>query len=268
MSSVAVEPSVPNHARLDNWESHWSEYADSASINPAQDYRRKLILRELSKDNSGSTNSGYLVDIGSGQGDMLRSLTHAMPHTKLLGLELSASGIAAAKTKVPEAVFVQRDLLVSAPIVEQFAKVGAWAVCSEVLEHVDDPVALLRHASDYLADGALLVVTVPGGPRSAFDRHIGHRQHFNKKRLTQVLEEAGCSAIEVRAVGFPVFNLYKVMTIVAGKRLITSAAEPQTATTGLVSKLFGLLFKLPMHRSKFGWQLLATARVQSSTVGS
>ncbi len=32
---------------------------------------------------------------------------------------------------------------------------------------------------EYLAPGCRLVVTVPGGPRSAFDRHIGHRRHFS-----------------------------------------------------------------------------------------
>ena len=36
----------------------------------------------------------------------------------------------------------------------------------------------MRNAAALLAPGAKVVVTVPGGPRSAFDKHIGHCRHF------------------------------------------------------------------------------------------
>ena len=38
---------------------------------------------------------------------------------------------------------------------------------------------------------APLVVTVPGGPMSAFDHHIGHRRHYDIPDLTALLEGRG-----------------------------------------------------------------------------
>jgi 2-polyprenyl-3-methyl-5-hydroxy-6-metoxy-1,4-benzoquinol methylase len=247
--------------RPDDWEEHWSEYSESASTNPAQEYRRQLIIGALRRSAPNNQPIRALVDIGSGQGDLLRDLRVALPTIeRLLGLELSASGIAVAKTKVANADFVQTNLLSDASAQEPYARFASRAVCSEVLEHVDDPATLLRNASRYLDDGALLVVTVPGGPRSAFDRHIGHRRHFSKRRLQSVLEHAGFEDVEVKAAGFPMFNLYKLLVLAAGKRLITSAAGPESSASGLVSRSFGVLFRLPMPLSIFGWQLVATAR--------
>ena len=78
-------------ASFDDWESHWSEFADSASDNPAQAFRRKLI--GASVDRAGGAKR--LVDIGSGQGDLLASLRDRWPSAELVGLELSAEGIRA-----------------------------------------------------------------------------------------------------------------------------------------------------------------------------
>ena len=53
--------------------------------------------------------------------------------------------------------------------------------------------ALLEGATQALsAYGARYdVVTVPGGPRSALDLHIGHRRHFTPDDISQVLTDAG-----------------------------------------------------------------------------
>ena len=55
----------PIGTSVDAWDKHWSEYGESAQSNPAQAYRRRLIL-ELLDLHSGDR----VVDIGSGQGDM------------------------------------------------------------------------------------------------------------------------------------------------------------------------------------------------------
>src|SRR5207247_2369477 len=99
------------------------------------------------------------------------------------------------------------DLFATQP---EIAPLEGWAnaaVCSEVLEHVDSPVAFLRAASRYLMEGSTLVVTVPGGPFSAFDRHIGHRQHFTRASIRRVLENAGFEIERVTLAGFPFFNI-------------------------------------------------------------
>ena len=98
-------------------------------------------------------------------------------------------------------------------------------MCSEVLEHVAEPVRLLRNAKSLLAPGCRVIVTVPGGPRSAFDRHIGHHRHFTAADLRGVLTDAGFAVERVHRAGFPFFNLYKLAVIARGRRLIADVED-------------------------------------------
>src|SRR2546423_2245665 len=121
--------------------------------------------------------------------------------------------------KVPSANYGVADLFQPPATLSAFSGWATPAVCSEVLEHVDDPVAFLKRSQTYLAPKAQLIVTVPGGPMSAFDRHIGHRQHFNRRKIRSILEQAGYSVQRVYLAGFPFFNLYRLLVIARGKRL-------------------------------------------------
>ena len=87
-----------------------------------------------------------------------------------------------------------------------------------MLEHVDDPGALLASARRWLAPAALLVVTVPGGPMSAFDRHVGHRRHYTTTDLQSLLETTGFEVLVCGGAGFPFFNLYRRAVIARGAR--------------------------------------------------
>jgi SAM-dependent methyltransferase len=142
---------------------------------------------------------------------------------------------------------------------------ATYAVCSEVLEHVDDPVALIRNARALLAPGGRLVVTVPGGPRSAFDHHIGHVQHFTARKLNQVLTDAGYEVRRVLRAGFPFFNLYKLAVIARGKKLIADVEhrEPGQAmpAESMVKAFFAFGMRHSLDNAPFGWQMAAVATI-------
>ena len=172
-------------------------------------------------------------------------------------MELSATGVAETSRKVPDALVLQGNLLHGAPADERLHGWATHAVCSEVLEHVDDPALLMRNALPLLAPGCRVVVTVPGGPRSAFDKHIGHRRHYDRTSLEAVLTAAGLRDVHVEAAGFPVFNLYKLVVIARGKRLIEDAKSSNpSATAGLAMKVFDRLFAL----ARRAWPLRLAAR--------
>lgn len=243
---------------LDDWESHWSEYSDSASDNPAQEYRRQIITAFIERTGVPKR----VLDIGSGQGDLLSSLRDRWPSAELAGLELSAEGIRRAREKVPSASFVQIDLLTATEVPREMEGWAEVAVCSEVLEHVDDPVRLLRSAAPCIAPGGLLVVTVPGGPRTAFDRFIGHRRHFRPAALRSVLQQAGLEVEHVSGTGFPFFNLYKLVVLLRGKALVqdvSSTADPSWMATAAM-RSFAVLLTPGLNSSRFGWQLAARTR--------
>ncbi len=126
-----------------------------------------------------------------------------------------------------------------------------------------------RNASEYLAPGCRLVVTVPGGPRSAFDRHIGHRQHFTPARLRGVVEAGGFDRVEVQRAGFPFFDLYRLIVLLRGKHLIADVEETgeqrlDQGASGAALRFFDRAFRYNLDSSPLGWQLTAVAHRQGS----
>jgi SAM-dependent methyltransferase len=241
----------------DDWDAHWGHYAESAEANPAQRYRFRLILSRLRL-----IDSARLVDIGSGQGDFAAQVRRRWPRTEILGIELSETGCAAARRKVPGATFLQRDLLKGEETPPTFHRWATHAVCSEVLEHVDRPDLLLHHASAWLAPRCRVIVTVPGGPMSAYDRHIGHRRHYTNGTLREVLERGGLEVGWVAAAGFPFHNLYRLAVLARGEKLIRDVAGPPATRFMLgVMRAFDLAFRLNLPASPWGWQLIAVARL-------
>lgn len=205
-----------------------------------------------------------VLDIGSGTGDLARSIRDSFPRAEILGLELSAAGVDVARKKVPGAVFLQRDLLDAEEPEGRFRDWATHAVCAEVLEHVDDPGRVLTNAAPYLAPGCRLVVTVPGGPMSAFDRHIGHRRHYRPADLRGLLEEAGFQVEQATGAGFPFFNLYRLAVILRGRRLITDAeGEGAGRAARFTMRMFESLFRLNLASSPWGWQTIALAQNES-----
>jgi trans-aconitate methyltransferase len=244
-------------AERDDWDAHWSDYADANQRNPAQAFRRRLVLRELERDGGPAR----LLDIGSGNGELLAAAAKRWPGAELLGLELSATGVARTSERIPTARVRVCDVLAQPVPAEGEANWATHAVCSEVLEHVDDPVDLLRKARAWLAPGALVVITVPGGRMSAFDRHIGHRRHFSPRDLSEVISHAGLKAVRVRGVGFPFFNLYRALVIMRGEKLVQEArgeSPGRLIEAGMAT--FELLLRVSAGGTRLGWQTVGIAR--------
>jgi SAM-dependent methyltransferase len=251
---VATKPHV------DDWDRHWRDYAEAAASNPAQAYRRRLVLRLLASGGGGIPER--VLDIGSGTGDLAADIRNAFPAAELLGLDVSAAAVEHATRMVPAATFLQRDLVSGSEPDPAHQGWATHAVCSEVLEHVEDPEALLASARSYLAPGCRLIVTVPGGPMSAFDRHIGHRRHFTAKSMRALLERTGFIVDRSMRAGFPFFNLYRLIVLLRGERLVDDAARGSGGRPArLAMRIFGVLFRLNLTRSPWGWQVLAAARV-------
>ncbi|HET7489593.1 MAG TPA: class I SAM-dependent methyltransferase [Acidimicrobiales bacterium] len=250
----------------DDWDTHWRHYAGSATTNPAEAYRRDLVLRLLDL----GAGRPRVLDVGSGQGDLAAAVHERHPEADVAGIELSEHGVAVAAAKVPAADFVRHDLLSGDPLPDRLHGWATHAVCSEVLEHVDEPERLLAAARECMAPGCRLVVTVPGGPRSAFDRHIGHRRHYDRAALRQVLERAGLRVERVSAAGFPFFNLYRLAVILRGEKLIddVAAEDGGAAASGpalAVMRGFGVLFRANLGATPWGWQIVAVATVPPAT---
>jgi 2-polyprenyl-3-methyl-5-hydroxy-6-metoxy-1,4-benzoquinol methylase len=82
---------------------------------------------------------------------------------------------------------------------EEEAAFASWqgqfdtVVCLNVLEHVRDPLAALRHMRSVLAPGGRVVLYVPQGPAlySSLDEVLGHRCRYRKQELAEELRQTG-----------------------------------------------------------------------------
>jgi SAM-dependent methyltransferase len=252
-----------DRALADDWDKHWTDIASATEAGPAPKYRTRLILDLLA---SGSLPEGaQLLDIGSGLGDFAAAFHDRFPARNVVGLELSMAGVLAASKKLPAAKFYQRDLLQPVQAADTQGISATHAVCSEVIEHLDNPELLLRNATRYMAPNCRLIVTVPAGPMADFYKHIGHRRHYRPGELREVLERAGFKVERVIAPGFPFFNLFRLLITLRGKRLIEDVSVPAEKSplhVRIGNAIFAVLFRLNMGFG--GWQLIAIARWPAS----
>jgi SAM-dependent methyltransferase len=247
-------------AAVDNWDQHWEIFGAAAEVGPTPKYRRRLIFRALDSI-AGEGRGVRMLDIGSGTGEFAEEFCRRYPSSAFLGLELSAAGVELSRRRARLAKFVQRDLLQPAASKDGMDFAATDALCTEVLEHLEDPRVLLQNAAAYMAPGCRLVVTVPGGPMNAFYRHIGHRRHYSPVELTSLLEQSGFSVEKAYGAGFPFYNLFRLYMTMRGEAFIHAVAGEPSPIMRLAGKLLDALFHFNLTR--WGWQTIAIARYKA-----
>jgi len=135
-----------------------------------------------------------VLEVGCGQGWLLRLIAEALPEAELFGLDLRPEVVEYARTLVPSANVVVGDGQRLPYDDADFDLV----VCSEVLEHVDDPSAVLAEI-DRVGRG-VAVLSVPHEPffwganlvRGKYLRTWGncpgHIHHWSKGGFARLLE--------------------------------------------------------------------------------
>jgi len=176
------------------------------------------------------TLSGRVVDIGAG-GSPFRHLLRA-DATEYVGLDIhDAERFGYANANILR--FDGTHIPFATESVDHF-------VCTEVLEHVEDPVPLLREMHRILRSGGRGVITVPWSARYHYIPHDFHR--FTPSRLTSMLSMFSAVSIEPRGT-----DLTTIVSklVVAYARLLTprrrAALLGTLAPAILLAPLLGLL---------------------------
>ncbi len=137
--------------------------------------------------------AGRVVEIGSGEGKVLRTLAQLHPTLELHGCDVRTPEVAAD-------VFTFHRMTADVPLDD--ASMDA-VLFVDVLEHVPDPAHLLREAARVLRPGGRLVACVPieGEPLSMYtlykaflgsDTYVQTKEHvsaFTRRGLRTLIEE-------------------------------------------------------------------------------
>jgi SAM-dependent methyltransferase len=137
------------------------------------------------------------LEIGCGTGFVLSGIRPAFPSAELTGSEIFSAGLGFAARRVPSAQFSQMDAR-HIPYRDHFDVIGAF----DVLEHIEEDVAVIGEVGKALRPGGGFIMTVPQHPSlwSPQDEHAFHVRRYTSTGLRRRLEAAGFEV--VRATSF------------------------------------------------------------------
>lgn len=129
------------------------------------------------------------LEIGCGNGAVLRAIDASRRWDRIVGSELHPSGLAYARKRLPNHVeFVQLDAR-NIPAVDAFDLTGAF----DVIEHIADDEGVLRGLRDATQIGGGIVVAVPQHPWlwSEADDQAHHERRYRRGELEKKLRRNG-----------------------------------------------------------------------------
>lgn len=271
MSTDSVRSASEEKAFYDDM---WDRYSHLDAASPAAFHRRRLVIELATRYAADVTR---LLDVGCGQGELLRDLTLRMPAAQISGSDLSERSLVDSRRINPTFELFEMDIADAKLPEKHPERMGKFGLvtCCEVLEHIPDHQTAAKNLAALLAPGGTLIATVPGGKMSRFDHAIGHQRHYRPEHLESLLSNAGLQVERVLAWGFPFHNLYRhavrlaSMFTMPGANAESAPAQAAASKPGLLSsalsagyiafgRVLNPLFYLNVDRG--GEQMIAIAR--------
>ncbi|MBY0238275.1 MAG: sugar nucleotide-binding protein [Burkholderiaceae bacterium] len=179
---------------------------------------------------------GDLLEIGCGNGSFLRKYSARQPGWQLLGTEFDRKNQPLIEA-IPNAAFYCGDL-------SQLERKFDLIVAIHLLEHIFDPLQLLRQCAEHLNPGGRIFIQVPNVKESPFDLLIAdHVSHFSIESLTALLNTAGFDILAVSDT-----NIAKELSLLVQPRPATPAIDvaPWSALLGDYLAFFAELKNAPL----------------------
>lgn len=229
------------------WREQWD---DTARYGPAHRHRRRILKRLVC-----GLPHARVLDVGCGDGSLLRELSRAMSG-EFSGMDISAHAIEQARKQNPGMSFRIVDLSGDLEIEDQDI-----VVLSEVLEHLDHDEALLRRIA---AGTRYVVVSVPGGATDNVDRRYGHVRNYAGDLLRLTLEKCGFEVVYMRRWGWPFYDWVQSMSGGAAGIWVTKGVYGSFRKI-VAWAVYCLFF---MNILPYGTQLFAVGKVRSRQVST
>ncbi len=126
--------------------------------------------------------NGHVIDLGCGIGYGSYMLAHAALSVRAVDISEDALAFGKQHWNHSRIIWQQADLT-------HVNQIGLdWAVCFEVIEHLQDPTTLLKSVS-----AKYLLCSVPNEEHMPFNpvRHSYHFRHYHKPEFAELLRKTG-----------------------------------------------------------------------------
>lgn len=117
-----------------------------------------------------------VLDMGCGEGTLLRMIAERYPKVSLAGSELSATALRYCKEQLPRAHLFRLDIVRD----EVQPQTYDLIISVQVLEHLKDDLAALRNL--WAMCRRYVLISVPGGELDEHGRRMGHYRHYYEGR--------------------------------------------------------------------------------------
>ncbi len=105
-------------------------------------------------------NNSDVIDIGCGRGEFVEYLSKKKTLCRILGIDFSKVVIENTKKRIPNSNFADIDVYKIGDYISMLEKFD-YAVCFEVIEHLDKPNMLIDNILKILKPGGYLILTTP-----------------------------------------------------------------------------------------------------------
>jgi len=142
-----------------------------------------------------------ILDIGTADGLMLSNLKDAFPNATCVGIEYARDLMACCESKIIH--LIQGDAVVL-PIKDNVFDV---VIATAIIEHVSEPIQLVREAFRVLRKNGILIMTTPHPFWEGIATHIGHLKEEEHHELITLSKLIAL----FNTVGFEIVNAEQFM---------------------------------------------------------
>jgi SAM-dependent methyltransferase len=194
----------------DSYDEQWNRLHDCIQLNTGARHRRRLLEETLKQTN---LTQPMVIDAGCLLGFNVSAIISALPDSKITGIDFSATAIEGATRRFPSHHWNVINLnspseLFSADVV----------VCTEVVEHVDDPMLLLQNLNAMVRREGFLVLTTQSGKINRTEKIVGHLQHFKINQLEESLCQMDYQIQGSTTWGWPGYVIIKYVGNINARR--------------------------------------------------
>ncbi|MBI5358323.1 class I SAM-dependent methyltransferase [Candidatus Amesbacteria bacterium] len=124
----------------------------------------------------------------------------------VVGVDISENVIKMCKQNSTQFNLNYIDFICSGKVPQKIKKLKFdLIICSEVIEHVDADVELIRELANLLNDNGLIIITTPSinaplykmGLLNKFDKRVGHLRRYTEEELLKKIKLSGLKIISL-----------------------------------------------------------------------
>lgn len=231
---------IKNFSYKEQYNKWWDDVISSNAEDPGTIYRANLILENIKYLRPKS-----IIDCGCGSGELIKKIIAiTQKKIKLAGFDIADHVIEMNKQKYPSVIFFSLNLNNKIKLKQEFD----LAICSEVIEHVNNWKNVIYNLNRMIRQGGCLIVTTQAGERYKHHKTLGHIRHFKKEEIEKELLKYNIRTIKSYYSGWPFMNLKNELTNIFYSRIEKNLlkSKEQSLFNKIIFKLFKFLYDISL----------------------